>query len=91
MLILAPTGDDNGKQGEPPWFQVDRGYQRHNAAGELFNLAADLTQMDNQYKAQPEKVKELSDLMERYVQAGRSTPGPQSKNDVEIIWDKRGK
>lgn len=91
VLILAPTGDDNGKQGEPPWFQVDRGYQRHNAAGELFNLAADLTQMDNQYKAQPEKVKELSDLMEGYVKAGRSTPGPQLKNDVEIIWDKRGK
>lgn len=91
VLILAPSGDDNGKHGEPAWFQQDRGYRPHNAMGELFNLAADPSQKENQYTAQPEKVKELSELMERYVKEGRSTPGPQLKNDVEISWDKRGK
>lgn len=91
VLILAPSGDDNGEHGEPAWFQKERGYQPHSAAGELFNLAADPSQKDNQYAARPEKVKDLSDLMERYVKEGRSTPGPQLKNDVEIIWDQRGK
>jgi arylsulfatase A-like enzyme len=91
VLILAPTGDDNGKRGEPPWFQKDRGYAPHTEPGELFNLAKDPAQKDNRYAAEPEKVKELADLLDRYVKDGRSTPGPKQKNDVEITWDKRGK
>ena len=91
MLILAPTGDDNGKQGEPEWFRKDRGYKPHTEAGELFNLATDPAQKDNRYAAEPEKVKELAALMERYVTEGRSTPGPKQKNDVDITWDKRAK
>jgi arylsulfatase A-like enzyme len=91
VLILAPTGDDNGKRGEPDWFRKDRGYKPHAEAGELFNLATDPTQKDNRYAAEPGKVKELTALMERYVTQGRSTPGPKQENDVGITWDKRGK
>jgi len=91
VLILAASGDDNGKQGEPAWFQKERGYQPHTEVGELYNLAADPSQKVNQYGAVPEKVRELSTLMERYVSEGRSTPGPRLQNDVEIDWDKRGK
>jgi arylsulfatase A-like enzyme len=89
VLILAPTGDDNRKQGEPAWFQKDRGYAPHTEAGELFDLAADPTQKKNLYPTETAKVTELAALMERYVTEGRSTPGPKQKNDVEIIWDKR--
>ena len=91
VLIFAPSGDDNGKRGEPAWFQRDRGYRPHREAGELYDLASDPMQQENQYAARPEKVKELADLMKRYVAEGRSTPGPPLTNDVEIIWDKRGK
>ena len=91
VLILAPTGDDNGKNGEPAWVRKDRGYTPHTEAGELYNLAKDPAQKDNRYAAEPEKVKELAELLERYVAAGRSTPGPEQKNDVDVIWDKRGK
>lgn len=91
MLIFAPTGDDNRKQGEPDWFRKDRGYRAHTAAGELFNLATDPTQKDNRYAAEPERVKDLTALMERYVTAGRSTPGPKQKTDVPVTWDKRGR
>jgi arylsulfatase A-like enzyme len=91
VLIVAPTGDDNGKRGEPAWFRKDRGYMPHTEVGELFNLAKDPTQKDNQYAAEPEKLKELAALLERYVEEGRSTPGPRQKNDVDIIWDKRSK
>ena len=89
VLILAPTGDDNRKQGEPQWFQKDRGYVPHTQAGELFNLTTDPTQKHNVYAAETEKVNELTTLMERYVTEGRSTPGPKQKNDVDITWDKR--
>lgn len=90
VLIFAPTGDDNGKRGEPDWFRKDRGYTPNTEAGELFNLAKDPTQRDNRYEAEPEKVKELSALMEHYVSEGRSTLGPKQKNDVHVAWDKRG-
>ena len=89
LLILAPTGDDNRKQGEPAWFQNDRGYEPHSEAGELFNLATDPMQKQNRYATEIEKVKELTALMERYVIEGRSTPGPKQKNDAEITWDNR--
>lgn len=91
VLIFAPTGDDNGMRGEPAWFRVDRGYQAHTEAGELFNLAKDPTQKDNRYLAEPDKVKALAALMAQYVTDGRSTLGPQQKNDVDVLWDKRRK
>lgn len=89
VLIFAPTGDDNGKNGEPDWFRQQRALSFPKDAGELFNLAADPMQNINRYSAEPAKVKELAELMERYVTDGRSTPGPKQKNDVPIVWDKR--
>ncbi len=91
VLILSPTGDDNGKNGEPAWFQKDRGYAPHPEAGELYNLAKDPAQKENRYAVELEKAKELATLLERYVDEGRSTPGPKQKNDVDVMWDKRGK
>ena len=53
VLILAPTGDDNRKQSNPPWLQKDRGYALHTEAGELFNLASDPAQTKNLYATRP--------------------------------------
>jgi hypothetical protein len=91
VLLFAPSGDDNGKNGEPEWFKKDRGYTPHQEAGELYHLPSDPTQKKNLYGAEPAKVKELATLMEQYITQGRSTPGPKQKNDVEILWDKRSK
>ncbi len=91
VLLLAPSGDDNGKKGEPDWFRKDRGYIAHTEKGELFDLAKDPAQKDNRYAAEPDRVKELATLMEKYVSDGRSTPGEKQKNDVDITWDKRTK
>ncbi|HVK11269.1 MAG TPA: sulfatase-like hydrolase/transferase, partial [Gemmataceae bacterium] len=91
VLILAPTGDDNSKKGEPDWFRKDRGYSAHTAAGELYNLVKDPAQKDNRYAAEPDKVKELAALVDKYVTEGRSTPGPKQKNDVDVAWDRRRK
>lgn len=89
VLILAPTGDDNRKQGEPVWLRKERGYEPHAESGELFNLATDPIQRRNLYATESGKVKELTSLMERYVIEGRSTPGPKQQNDVNVIWDNR--
>jgi arylsulfatase A-like enzyme len=91
VLILAPTGDDNRKQGEPAWFRKDRGYEPHTEAGELYDLASDPTQKHNRYAGEPGRVKELAALLGRYVENGRSTPGPVQKNDVDINWDHRAR
>jgi arylsulfatase A len=75
VLIDAPTGDDNGgpqRRGEPQWFKDQRGYQSHDHPGELYNLAKDLSERDNLYAQQPEKVHELKELLAKYQREGRS-------------------
>jgi arylsulfatase A-like enzyme len=89
VLILAPSGDDNGRKGEPDWLRKERGYASAAAPGELYDLTADPSQKTNLYLSRQEKVKELAELMERYVADGRSTPGPKQANDVPIEWDRR--
>ncbi len=91
VLIFAPSGDDNRKEGEPDWFKKSRGYTPHSEPGELYNLSKDPSEKFNRYAKEPEKVKELTAIMKDYVIRGRSTPGPDQKNDVDIIWDKRRK
>jgi arylsulfatase A-like enzyme len=84
VLIDAPTGDDNRKRGEPPWFKQERGYTAHDQPGELFDLRRDLSQRRNLYAEQPEVVHRLKELLEKYKRDGRSTPGAPQKNDVPI-------
>ena len=86
VLILAKSGDDNGAKGEPAWFKAERGYRPHSEAGELFHLSEDLSEARNSYAEHPDKVRELTALLERYVAEGRSTPGPKQANDVTINW-----
>ncbi len=84
VLIDAPSGDDNGANGEPMWLKNEREYSAHAYAGELFNLKDDLAQRHNLYADQPERVSELRDLLKKYIENGRSTPGAPQSNDVEI-------
>jgi arylsulfatase A-like enzyme len=82
VLIEAPTGDDNGRQGEPQWFKDERGYTKHTQPGELFNVHADVSERRNQFEERPEVVRELTTLLEQYKRNGRSTPGEPQQNDV---------
>src|SRR5204862_1403881 len=75
VLIDGPTGDDNGKRGEPAWLKERRGYTPHQQPGELYDLRADLSQRRNLYAEQPDKVPALKELLEKYQRDGRSTPG----------------
>lgn len=84
VLIDAPSGDDNGVNGEPKWLKEERSYTPHSMPGELFQLREDLAQRHNRFEDKPEIVQELKSLLEDYKRLGRSTPGAPQKNDVEI-------
>ena len=55
-----------------------------DAAGQLYDMTADVGERNNQYNAHPEIVARLTKLLEQYVTEGRSTPGPTLQNDVPI-------
>lgn len=55
---------------------------------ELYDLSRDIVQKKNVAAAHPEVVERLGRLMARYVEEGRSTPGPRQKNDVKVRYRK---
>jgi arylsulfatase A-like enzyme len=79
VLIDFPTGDDNK---EPEWFKKERGYEPHNQPGELFRISHDLPERKNLYAENPDKVRELKALLEKYRKDGRSTPGTPQPNQA---------
>ena len=48
---------------------------------QLYNLKNDIAETTNLQDKFPEKVKELTDLLQSYVERGRSTPGKKQAND----------
>jgi len=52
---------------------------------QLFDLQKDPTESVNLASQNPGKVQELIGLLERQIAAGRSTPGPKLKNDVDRV------
>lgn len=52
---------------------------------QLYCLADDLGENDNRAAAEPERVADMKAHLESLITAGRSTPGPQQKNDVRVI------
>ena len=50
-------------------------------AVQLYNLKKDIDETTNVQHKYPEKVKELPDLLQSYVDCGRSTPGKKQTND----------
>jgi arylsulfatase A len=84
VFVDARTGDDNGSRGEPAWLKERRGYTSHNEPGELFNVREDVTERRNHFAEQPDKVRELKDLLENYKRDGRSTPGVPQANDAPV-------
>jgi arylsulfatase A len=81
VLIDPPSGDDNGARGEPPWFKTERNYPKDNQPSQLYNVHDDLAERKNHVAGHPELVNELKQLLEKYKQDGRSTPGEPQKND----------
>ncbi len=60
-------------------------------AVQLYDVSHDVGESHNVQADYPEIVTRLTQLLERYVAEGRSTPGPPQTNDVEINWRERSK
>jgi arylsulfatase A-like enzyme len=64
---------------------VGRGKGNDAAApGELYDMSKDIGEQANQYHEYPEIVSRLTTLLKKYVADGRSTPGMEQENDVEV-------
>ena len=68
VLIASKTG---GVTKVPPWFDRANGYTTNTLPGELYNLRDDLSQKRNLYAVNPDKVKELSALLEQVRAQGQ--------------------
>ena len=53
---------------------------------QLYDLKEDPGETKNLYERHPEVVSELSELMEKYILEGRSTPGPAQENVPSEKW-----
>jgi len=58
---------------------------------QLYDMTQDLGEQSNLAAHMPEKVKDLRALLQKQVDQGRSTPGPEQANDARIVIDKRPK
>jgi len=62
-----------------------------DAPGQLYDMSKDIGEQTNLYHQNPEVVSQLTKLMEKYIEEGRSTPGPKASNDGEVrLWKKGG-
>lgn len=55
---------------------------------QLFDLKADPKEQNNLHETHPEIVKDLSAILKRLVQEGRSTPGPAQSNEGGPWWSR---
>jgi arylsulfatase A len=56
--------------------------------GQLYNLDDDLAEANNQYQSQTKQAAELTTLLKKQVNDGRSTPGAKQANDVKVLWNR---
>ncbi len=52
---------------------------------QLYNLADDPGETNNLVDADPERVTRMKAMLRQIIDNGRSTPGPQLKNDVDVV------
>ena len=52
---------------------------------QLYNLVTDPRERNNLYTSHLEIVNRLHTLMQKYIDDGRSTEGPQVRNDVPVV------
>jgi arylsulfatase A-like enzyme len=81
-VSCACDGTPSVRQGA--WKLICAADEQASAPVQLYNLAADLGETRNLAADEPQLVAELEDLLEQFIVAGRTTPGPPQKNDVRV-------
>ena len=68
-----------------PWKYIPERAPGDSTPVQLYNLADDLSEKKNLAASMPARVTEMKALLERLISDGRSTPGTQQRNDVEVV------
>ena len=96
-LIIGPGSGSGDPYGNEPMHEAwktalgrfgrkpTRADLRHAPFVQLFDVAKDPYETDNQAGAHPEVVERLFDLLDHRIATGRSTPGKPLENDAETI------
>ena len=72
---------DSGGWSEP---RPRRGKDKQPPGVQLYDMRADVAETENVESKHPEVVRELTALLQSYVDRGRSTPGPERMNNGDI-------
>jgi len=56
-----------------------------NEAVQLYDLANDLGETRNLAEQHPERVADMTAVLDSYIQFGRSSPGPAQINDIDVV------
>ncbi|MCA9066489.1 MAG: arylsulfatase, partial [Planctomycetaceae bacterium] len=64
--------------------------QDESARVQLYDLSSDISEQQNLAAMHPERVMEMQERFEAVITRGRSTPGPNQKNDVRVQRYPRG-
>jgi arylsulfatase A-like enzyme len=72
---------------------TEKEFKDGSAEAQLYDMEKDPGETNNLYKTQPEIVAQLLEQLESDVQRGRSTAGPDQKNDIDkiVLWKNREK
>ncbi|MCE9546887.1 MAG: arylsulfatase [Planctomycetia bacterium] len=57
---------------------------------QLYDMSKDIGERANEYQQHPEVAARLTDLLQKFIADGRSTPGSPQKNDVNVKMWKHG-
>lgn len=83
-LIMCP-GSGGWAHPKPTLENWEKAKKSNPTMVQLYNMETDKGEQNNLANKKPEVVKELRTLLEKQIKAGRSTAGPEQKNDGPIV------
>ncbi len=87
-LCLCPDsgGWTDPKPTAKSWSAIEQAGQ---SLVQLYDMTQDIGEQTNQAQQHPQVVERLLTLLRQQVSRGRTTPGPEQANDVDVTIDKR--
>ena len=85
-LHTDPIGWTDPKPAAKAWAKLE---QAHQPLLQLYDMTQDIGEQSNRVQDHPEVVQRLLELLRHQVSRGRSTPGPDQTNDIEVTIEKR--
>ncbi len=72
--VYLESPDGGGGRAEPEWWRTEHGIEAETARAALYNLRDDATEKRNLSSENPDRVRTMAALLDRYRREGRSVP-----------------